>query len=109
MQSHKILPTWSCRSKFKYIGTVLDGTIISYGKDFKYRLRIRKEHYDKLICHFKGQTIAAGTSRTDPPRNSVGKWLQENVTKTAAASYVCPILIEEKYAEKVGRTEIRFF
>ena len=109
MQSHKILPTWSGLNRFKYNGTVLDGTIICYGKDFKYRLQIRKEHYDKLISYFKGQTVKAGTSRTDPPRNSVGKWLQENVTKTAVASYVCPILIEEKYAEKVGRTEIGFF
>ena len=49
-----------------------------------------------------------GTSRTDPPRNSVGEWLQLNVTRTALASYVGPILITEGYAEKAGGSKIRF-
>jgi hypothetical protein len=107
-QSYRTLNTWDDRSQFEYIGSVSKGTIIFYGKDFNNCVRVKKDHYQSLIDHFRGQTVEAGTSKTNPPRNSVGKWLQENVTKTAIASYVLPILIDEKYAEKVGRTEIRF-
>ena len=37
-----------------------------------------------------------------PPCESVGKWLQDKVTRTAMASYVAPILVEEGYAEQVA-------
>jgi hypothetical protein len=52
--------------------------------------------------------VDIGTSRTDPPRGSVGEWLQLNVSKRAIASYVGPILIAEGYAEKAGRPKIGF-
>jgi hypothetical protein len=109
MASEKTLDTWGRRSLFKYSGSVQEGTIIYYGESFKYIIEISKSQYSALINHFKGQTVHAGTSRTDPPSGSVGKWLQENVTRTAIASYVCPILIDENYGRRVGRTEIRFF
>ena len=47
-----------------------------------------------------------------PPCESVGKWLQDNVTRTAIASYVAPILVEERYAKQVPdgrRLRIHFF
>ena len=107
MNSQKTLNTWAGRSKFKYSGSVRDGTTIIYGEG--HIIKISSEQYRTLINQFQGLTVQAGTSRTDPPRGSVGKWLQENVTRTAIASYVCPILINERYAERSGNTEIRFY
>jgi hypothetical protein len=45
--------------------------------------------------------IDIGTSRTSPPDGSLGQWLQQNVTKTAIACYVGPILVEGRYAQRV--------
>ena len=43
-----------------------------------------------------------GTSRTDPQLGSLGEWLKEKVSKTATASYVGAILVNEGYAKKRG-------
>ena len=90
----KTLPTWSQRSTFSYAGFR------------EYR------HHDFLwiglprLCHhwtvlslleqFRGMTVDVWASRTGPPARSVGEWLQANVTKTAIASYVCPIFFMMK-------------
>ena len=100
------LPTWGGRSSFSYSGSVKKGTIIIYGSG--YRTYVSATQYAKLLKHFQGCTVSIGTSRTTPPRDSVGEWLQLNVTRTAIASYVGPILIREGYAEKVGSSEISF-
>ena len=99
------LPTWSGRSSFEYTGSVREGTTITYGKG--YISRMPSAHYSALLRHFRGRTVSIGTSRTDPPAGSLGQWLASNVTPTAIASYVGPILIAEGYAEKAGRSEIR--
>ena len=94
----KSLPTWGGRSDFKYDGSVVTGTVIFYGKGYK--ITIYSEQYSQLLNHFKCKSANIGTSRTNAPNGSVGKWLQENVTKTALASYVGAILIYEGYATK---------
>jgi hypothetical protein len=109
MVSLKILNTWAGRSTFTYDGSVELGTIIKYGQGFKYKITITEAQYNDLINHFRGQTAQAGTSLTNPPRFSVGQWLQANITKSAISSYVCAILIAERYAKKVSSTEIRFY
>ena len=109
MPSLKTLETWAGRGTFKYNGSVKNGITIKYGDEYKFTVNITKEQCNALINHFHGQTVQAGTSRTNPPINSVGIWLQENVTPTAISSYVCPVLIAEGYAEKVGSTEIKFY
>ena len=103
MQTFK---TWGEKSFFDYAGSVKQGTKICYGK--KGKKFISATQYVKLLNHFRGRRVDIGTSRTDPPRNSVGEWLQLNVTRTALASYVGPILITEGYAEKAGGSKIRF-
>jgi hypothetical protein len=105
----KRLPTWAGRSTFEYSGSVATGTEILYGKK-PYRKRITAAQYDALLRYFKGAIVGIGTSRTDPTPGSVGEWLQANVTKTAMASYVGPILLDEGFAERVpgARSEIRF-
>jgi hypothetical protein len=103
------LNTWAGRSTFRYNGSVENRTTIEYGQGNRYRIHVTRAKYNALINHFHGQTVQAGTSRTNPPLSSVGEWLQENVTQTAISSYVCPILIAERYAERVGNTEIRFY
>lgn len=102
----KTLNTWAGRSKFHYDGSVKEGTTIFFGKNsFQ---KINSNQYSKLLKHFQGRTVNIGTSRTDPPRDSVGNWLMTNVTKTAIASYIGPILITEGYAEKIRGPEIIF-
>jgi hypothetical protein len=108
MHSWRTLNTWGGRSTFQYNGSVSSGTKIKYGQNYKYQINITKEQYNALLNHFRGETVPAGTSKTDPPRGSVGEWLQANVTRTAISSYVCPILIAERFAERVRNTEIRF-
>ena len=105
----KILSTWAGRSRFEYTGSVAAGTEIRYGQQ-PYLQRISGELYARLLAHFSGAVVDIGTSFDNPPAGSVGEWLQANVTKTAMASYVGPILLEEGYAERVAgaRSEIRF-
>jgi len=105
----KTLQTWAGRSSFVYDGSVSQGTEIRYGKDHRWRLNISREQYEALLKYFKNRTVNIGTSRTDPPLGSVGEWLQNNVTLTATASYIGPILIHEGYAERVSTpSKIRF-
>lgn len=105
----RTLPTWADRSKFTYSGSVAAGTEILYGKK-RNRKMITAAQYHALLSHFRGATVGIGTSRTNPTPGSVGEWLQAHVTKTAVASYVGPILLEEGYAERVSgaTSEIRF-
>jgi hypothetical protein len=100
------LPTWDERSSFTYEGLVKKGTTIFYGQSG--RQKVSPDAYRDLLKTFSGQLVNIGTSRDNPPPGSVGAWLKANVTKTAIASYVGRILIKEGYAEKVGRTELRF-
>ena len=94
----KVLPTWAGESKFRYDGSVTSGTEIEYGDHFGHKVRIPAEAYANLLRHFSGREVKIGTSRTVPPDGSVGGWLKANASKTALASYVGPILIEEGYA-----------
>ena len=89
-----------------YAGSIETGTTISYGSG--YLIFVTPEHYSSLLNHFHGVTVHAGTSRTDPPAKSAGEWFLANVTKTAIASYVCPILIHEGFAERVDKSQIAF-
>ena len=102
------LRTWAGRSKFEYEGSVAQGTRIRYGKGWE--VYVSREQYQALLRHFQGVETDMGTSRDTAPTGSVGVWLQENVTKSAIASYVGPILLHEGYAQRVpGRTSrIRF-
>ena len=102
------LQTWAGQSEFEYEGDPLvSGTSIYYGKDFQYSAKVSAEQYRNLLENFAGNSVPAGTSRDNPPANSMGRWLQQNVTKTALASYVGPILVKHKHAEKRG-TKIKF-
>ena len=101
------LSTWAGRSRFSYSGSVTQGTTIIYGRGFS--LPVSPAQYNALLNHFRGQTVDIGTSRDNPPRGSVGEWLQSNITKTAIASYVGPIFINEGYAEMADRSRIKFF
>jgi hypothetical protein len=103
----KPLMTWRKKSCFCYSGSIKDGTSIRYGSG--YPVQVTASQYQALLNHFKGREVDIGTSRDKATDESVGKWLQQNVTKTAIASYVGPILIAEGYAEK-GSTpsKIRF-
>ena len=101
------LPTWTGKSHFKYEGSVSKGTQMWFGKDE--RLTVLASQYTRLLDHFKGQEVLVGTSRDKPQSGSLGEWLQVNVTRTAIASYVAPILVTEGYALRVtDRTKIKF-
>jgi hypothetical protein len=93
----KSLSTWWDKSKFEYSGSILEGTHIYYGE--KRDSIVSKEEYEALLKNFKGRTVKCGCSRTSPPPDSVGEWLNERKGR-ALASYVCAILIDEGYAKK---------
>ncbi len=100
----KPLKTWAGRSSFSYSGNVKTGTKIQYGSG--YTITLSKEDYEKLREKFKGKKVPCGTSRDKPPAGSLGSWLQANVNKTATASYVGAILVNEGYASKEGSSII---
>ena len=105
----KELPTWRGRSKFRYSGSVLEGTDIEYGEKFCHKATVGETAYSALLKTFAGQEVPIGTSRTTPPPNSVGAWLITHVSPTALASYVGPILIDQGYAKKGSAADlIRF-
>ena len=81
----KELKTWAGKSNFSYTGSLIEGTSITYGQGITQYVSVIQ--YSQLLNHFRGRTVNIGTSRTDPPSVSVGKWLNENVTKVAIASY----------------------
>lgn len=97
--------TWAGKSSFNYTGSVKIGTKITYGNG--HSIKVSAAQYNNLLGHFRGRTVSMGTSRDCPPKGSIGEWLQMHVTKTAVASYVGPILINEGYAEKDG-SNIKF-
>ena len=97
--------TWGKRSSFDYTGSIETGTDIKFGQGRA--VTVTAQQYAALRKHFLNQVVAVGTSRTDPPKRSLGEWLKNNVTKLAIASYVAPILVLEGYAERVGTREIR--
>jgi hypothetical protein len=99
------LATWAGRSSFEYSGSVKAGTTIKYGKGST--IEVSAADYSRLLTVFSGSMVEIGTSRTSPPAGSLGRWLQNNVTKTAIASYVGPILINEGYADKTRASQIR--
>jgi hypothetical protein len=100
------LNTWANKSDFEFTyegEDILTGmTIIHYGKNKRYKQKITADQYHNIIERFRGQTLPIGTSKTDPPRNSLGFWLNQTITRTAIASYVGPILVHFGYAEKRG-------
>ena len=99
------LPTWAGRSNFSYNGNVNTGTVISFGSGNK--ITLSASQYTNLIKAFKGTgNFPVGTSFDNPPANSLGAWLQAKVTKTAIASYVAPILINEGIATRQNTTYI---
>lgn len=100
----KELKTLAKQKPFKYEGSIEDGTTIYFGEDWK--VNVTAGQYSVLLHKFNGQTLAIGASRTTPSKNSLGEWLMENVTKTAIASYVAPILIKEGYAVSKGQYKV---
>ena len=102
------LPTWTGKSHFKYQGSVRQGTQIWFGKS-QNLLTVSASQYMRLLDHFKGKEVPVGTSRDKPQPGSVGEWLQANVSRTAIASYLAPILVTEGYAHRVtDQTKIKF-
>lgn len=97
--------TWGGRSTFDYVGSVETGTRIKYGQG--HTIEVSAQQYAALRQYFLNRVVSAGTPRTEAPGESLGAWLQANVTRTAIASYVTPILILEEYAERVGDHDIR--
>jgi len=84
-------------AEFIYEGSVATGTEINYGHGFKAAVSSRQ--YTQLLTHFSNSEIPVRASRTAAVSESLGSWLQANVTRTAIASYVAPILVAEGYAK----------
>jgi hypothetical protein len=103
----KELPTWGGKSKFRYNGCVADGTQIHYGENSK--ITVKREDYAALFKTFAGKEVPIGTSRTTALYDSVGAWLIAHVSKTALASYIGPILVNEGYAKRGSVADLIWF
>src|SRR5205807_8699527 len=94
------MQTWSGRSRFECDGFVGQNLDLYYGSGFKHTLTVSALDVGRLLATFAGKDVPLGTNRTTPPSGSVGAWLQSNVTKTAIASYLGPILIADGRATR---------
>jgi hypothetical protein len=106
----KILQTWQQAEKtFCYEGSVKTGTTIHYGEGHRFTAKISAADYQRLLKQFPPGEYAVGTAKTDPPPESVGRWMKDNVNQTGLMSYVGAILREENYATrpKAGRIQFR--
>jgi hypothetical protein len=99
------MPTWSGISQFECEGAVGGDLTMYYGAEFRSRISVRVSQINALLTVFKGKEVPIGTSRTSPPRGSVGEWLQRYVTRTAIASYIGPILIADGVARRGGDSD----
>jgi len=98
------LSTWSGRSHFKYDGSAKSGTTIFYGSNCQWTIRVSAAKFKELLRRLGGKVIPCGAIREveKRPNGSLGEWLAKNVTRTAIASYVAPILISEGYCKREG-------
>lgn len=95
--------TWGGRSTFDYTGDVKTGTEITFGRG---QVRnVSAEQYEALRQRFLNQVIKVSTPREGS--EGLGEWLRINVTTTALASYVAPILVLEGYAIRVNQRDIK--
>ncbi len=95
--------TWGGRSKFNYTGDVQTGTKITFGRG---QVRsVSAAQYEALRQHFLNQVVQVSTPREGT--EGLGEWLRLNVTTTALASYVAPILVLEGYAVRVNQRHIK--
>ena len=101
-----ILKTRARDAPFSYEKTADGDVHIEYGRGRK--VPVSAQDFQRLIGHFRGKQVPLGTSRTNPPPGSIGEWLQENVTGTAIASYIGPILVHEGYAIWVDDSTVEF-
>jgi hypothetical protein len=99
------LPTWAARKTFQYEGSVKQGTWIYCGTNFQYSYEVPADQYASMLTKFSGQEVRIGTSRTDPPDGSLGKWLTEQFEQYGMTSYIGPILISEGYATRGSRSD----
>jgi hypothetical protein len=103
------LYTWAEHSRFRYDGSVSEGTIVFYGRNFVRSVKIAAGEYKKLLKEFNGREIPPGITRKEEQHSqkSLGKWLADNKISASLASYVAPILIHEGYCVRVG-SKIQF-
>jgi len=96
--------TWGGQSEFRYKGSALKGTQISW-KDksadagWSKPILVTAEQYRGMLSHFSGQTVEVGHYPT-PPRGSLEDWLKETYDQWGLTSYIPAILIKEGYAAR---------
>ena len=107
----KELKTWS-GIPFKYSGSITSKIDIRYGNNRPAKLtELHCEMLRMFINPLKGNEIFINSSRDKDFEGGLGQWLKANVTKTAIASYISSILVNEGYAsystfypaDKVGK------
>jgi hypothetical protein len=89
------------KKPFKYKKNSNGDKEVFFGKDASTKVKLSKKQYISLIETFKGRTVLIGSSRTNPPKDSLGEWLMNTITKQAIASYIAPILIEDGLATPI--------
>src|SRR5262249_18069741 len=92
------LKTWGGGSSFKY-EVLGDEIAIIFGQHR--RKRIPTDQYKHLLHHFAGKRVKVGASRDKALPGSLGRWILDNLTQAAVASYLASILVAEGHATRV--------
>lgn len=58
---------WAGGSVFKYFGSIRNGTMIKFGKNYEQSVKVSEKDYRKLLNKFRGRKLNLGTTRTNPP------------------------------------------
>ncbi|WKC35673.1 hypothetical protein QYM18_14455 [Ectopseudomonas chengduensis] len=101
-----MLDTWGGRSEFDFVGSIKQGTIITYGSNNQ--ITFTAQQYQAMLENFRGQTITVSPERNEPEHGSLEFWLRNNVTQTAIASYVAPILVNEGVVTRRADNRLQF-
>ena len=92
------LKTRSKGKPFWYERTPDNKIRIIFGQDRKTAIPVQK--YESMIRAFRGKEVELRPTRGIPKAGSVEAWVRlNNITKTAIASYLGPILVHEERAE----------
>lgn len=70
-----------------------NGFELRYGSDGANRAFVPDAFIQQVAIDLAGQEVAVGASRTDPSPGSLGDYLLANLSPTALASYVAPLLV----------------
>ena len=86
------ISTLTGRSKFTYNGSCSDGFCLEY----THRPFVSCKVIERICDQFQGETIPGGFSMTNPVRDGLGAWLDENTRFSPRhGSHIAAVMVHE--------------